>query len=311
MLAEFHFLRPLWLLSLIPILLLIWHMWHQRLVAESWHDICDSHLLNHLIQAKGQNSRKSALLRLLSCGVFLSLSLAGPTWSRFPVPTYQPVLPHVLLLDMTEDMLVQDLPPNRLSRAKFKLHDLFMRHDAGQFGLVVYTGEPFVLSPLTDDGHTIDTLLETLSPDIMPVGGHRLDSALEQAGQLIEQAGFNHGDIMVLTSQSPSASAIDKARTLAKDGNRVSIMPILGRTTKVDNAFKSFASAGDGQLIPFSDTSEDLDLWLNKAPNSQQFSSNWKDEIPVWRDQGRWFLLPALVFLIPLFRRGWLQRLDS
>ena len=310
MLAEFHLLRPVWLITAVPLLALIWHLWHQTPATEAWSNVCDAHLLGHLIQKKGRSRRKRVLLWLLIGASFLIIGLAGPTWSRFPVPTFQPVQPHVLLLDMTYTMLEKDLPPNRLSRAKFKLHDLFTHH-AGQFGLVVYTGEPFVLSPLTNDGNTIDALLETLTPDIMPVSGHRLDSALLQAKQLIEQAGFERGDVLVLTASLPSSQAIDAAQTISQKGINVSIMPMIGRGVSVGSRFKDFAQAGDGQVISFSDTSSDIDKWLGASQTRQRFNSVWQDEVPVWRDQGRWFLIPALLFLLPLFRRGWLQGLDS
>src|SRR5262249_23313441 len=155
---------------------------------EAWASICDEHLLNHLLVEKGRSTRYLFLF-LFGSLFSLIISLAGPAWIQVPAPTYKQIQPRVILLDLSEAMLESDLSPNRLSRAKFKLHDLFKLPDIGQLGLIVFTGESFVASPLTDDAQTVDALLDSLSPDIMPVEGHRLDRALEEAKKLINQAG--------------------------------------------------------------------------------------------------------------------------
>lgn len=277
---------------------------------QAWSEVCDRHLLTHLMQAKEHSKRRFSLAWLLASALLMIMSLAGPTWSRLPVPTYQQILPRVLVLDMSDAMLANDLSPDRLSRAKFKLHDLLMRHDVGQFGLIVYTGEPFIVSPLTDDGETIDALLSSLSPDIMPLPGQRLDTALNEAGKLIEQAGFGRGEILVLTAEPPSSDAIDAAKDLARQGLHTSVMPVVGDDSG-DPAFQRLASAGNGLLIPLADTPSDLEQWLAAPGSHQQFSASLQNEIPVWRDQGRWFLLFALLLLLPAFRRGWLQRINT
>ncbi len=308
--SAFHFLRPWWLLAILPLLGLLWSLWRQSPRLLAWAAVCDRHLLEHLIQSKGQNRRHLALLSLFISGLCMCISLAGPTWSRLPVPSFKQIQPRVLVLDMSNAMLENDLIPNRLTRAKFKLHDLFKRRDVGQFGLIVYTGEPFVVSPLTDDAHTIDSLLSSLSPDIMPVEGQRLDTALEEAGQLIANAGYKEGQILVLTGETPSSSASAVAKRLAAKQIYTSIMPVIANKT-LSPLYQDLAASGQGQLLPFSDTSDDLDRWLRGSMNKEKFALNEDNDIPVWRDEGRWFLLPAFVFLLPVFRRGWIQRITT
>lgn len=304
--TEFHFIRPLWLLMLLPLVMLGWRILRQTSVMTAWTKVCDAHLLPYLIQTKGYSRRTFSMLLLFVSVLLMTISLAGPTWSRLPVPTYQQIQPRVVVLDMSDAMLANDLRPDRLSRAKFKLHDLFQHKDAGQFGLVVYTGEPFVVSPLTDDGQTIDALLSSLTADIMPVEGQHLSSAIEQAHQLIIQAGFQQGHVLVLTASSPSRDDIEAAKTLSQAGVYTSIMPVIKADTPLNPLFQEFAKVGHGEVIPFSDTSTDLEQWLATTQGNQQYTANLQNDIPVWRDQGRWFLILALIFLLPAFRRGWL-----
>jgi len=307
MITDFHFLRPWWFLALIPLMGIALISWRQKPKLHAWGDVCDSHLLKHLLSTKEQGRRMSSLIFLYLSAFFMILSLSGPTWYKLPVATYKPIQPRVLVLDMSEHMQEKDLSPDRLSRAKFKLHDLFSRKGIGQFGLVVFTGEPFVVSPLTDDGQTISALLSTLTPDIMPVGGHKLALALTEASQLIKQAGYAQGQILVLTADTPSSNAISKAKKLAQEGIYSSILPV--RADKdLNPLFQRFASAGSGYLLKYSSNSKELQQWLDQSNNEKQLMLSQQDDVPLWRDEGRWLLLGALFFLLPVFQRGWLQR---
>lgn len=308
MITDFHFLRPWWLLMLLPLVGLTFALWRQKSKLHAWSEVCDPYLLNHLLQKKGQGQRMSSLLCLLVSLLLMILSGAGPTWTKLPVPTYKPIQPRVLVLDMSEQMMLDDLTPNRLSRAKFKLHDLLAHKDAGQFGLIVFTSEPFVVSPLTDDGQTISSLLTSLTPDIMPVTGQNLTRGLTEASQLIKQAGYDQGQILVLTADSPSSEAIALAKKLARSGIDSSIMPVTAEND-LNPLFERFAHAGDGQLVHYTSDSSDLDQWL-KSSTSYQLSLSTDEDIPIWRDEGRWLLLPALLLLLPVFRRGWMQRVS-
>jgi Ca-activated chloride channel family protein len=307
MIWDLHFIRPWWFLMLIPLLAYARFLAQKSPKIQGWGAVCDPHLLAYLI--KSQTSVKNSYSRfflLLSC-FFMMLCLSGPSWHQLPVPTYKPAQPRVFVLDMSTNMLNKDLTPTRLERAKFKLHDLLERKDVGQFGLLVFTGEPFVVSPLTDDGRTITALLSSLTPEIMPVGGENLDSALLEAAKLIKQAGYSHGQILVLTADTPSAEAIDEAKKLTTSGIFTSIMPV--RADKnLNPLFQRFANSGGGQLVPYTADSTDLDHWIN-ITNKQEFVQNIADQVPLWRDEGRWFLLPALLLLLPAFQRGWLQRM--
>lgn len=242
--SEFHFIRPWWLLALIPLIVIAMQAWKQKGHMSSWAQVCDAHLLAHLLKRDKQTSRHRAVLLICLCLLCVILSLSGPSWQRLPVPSYRQILPRVFLLDMSATMRANDVQPSRLARAKFKLHDAFTSQAGGQSALIAYTGEPFIVSPLTEDAKTIDALLEPLSSEIMPVQGNNLAEALQQAGQLIHQAGFHQGQILVLTAQPPSNEAIAVSKTLAKADIDTSILPVAKNAT--NPAYAQLASAGSG-----------------------------------------------------------------
>lgn len=305
-----HFLRPWWLCSFIPLLVFAWYLFQKKPGLNAWKAVCDDHLLPYLIINHSHRKQTTPLLLVLLSIACMIIGLAGPTWSRYPVPVYQKMQPRVLVLDLSDEMTANDLSPDRLRRAKFKLHDLLQHHDVGQFGLIVYTDQAFVVSPITQDAQTIDELLSSLTPDIMPVKGSRLERALDQSKQLIVQSGTKSGQILVLTSHQPSTEAIQTADALSKEGIDTSVIPMLKDKSHLE-IFGQLATAGQGILLPFSDTSKDVEKWLTYTQHESPYQIREQDDIPIWQDQGRWFIVPAVVLLLPAFRRGWLQKVNK
>ncbi len=149
--GTFHFLRPYWLLALLPLAVLFWHLLRAPSGPGAWRNVCAPHLLAHLLV--GPARRPSCLpWLLLGLGWLLAvLALAGPAWKRLPAPLFQAQIARVLVLDLSESMNATDVEPSRLVRARYKLLDLLAQTHEGQIGLVVYAGESFVVAPLTHD----------------------------------------------------------------------------------------------------------------------------------------------------------------
>lgn len=308
---EFHFLRPWWLWALIPAVGMVIGLLKSKQAVTVWSKICDAHLLQPLLISHGRGQRSAGILSVFLCICSLILALAGPTWSKIMVPTYQHLNPHLILLDLSNDMLMQDLSPDRLTRAKFKIHDLLTQPQAGQFGLMVYSSEPFVVSPLTDDAQTIDILLSPLSPKILPVEGNRLDQALLEAKTMFNDIGLHSGQILVLTGQVPSSDAVDAAQKLGQEGYSVSIMPLLADAA-ARPLFAPLAKAGHGIVLSFTDSNADIQRWLAlRNRTERRYQLNQQDDVTIWQDQGRWFLIPGLLLFLPMFRREWFERIGS
>lgn len=303
-----HFLRPEWFWAFIPLFVIALLLLRQKPISHIWQTTCDKHLLPHLITFQGRSTRRRAQLYLLTATSFMILALTGPSLKALPTPTYAVVHPRLILLDLSNTMLQKDLKPNRLTRAKFKLHDVFQHQHKGQFGLMVYTGEPFVVSPLTSDAQTIDALVDQLNPDIMPVGGINLAEALKAGAELIQQSGYSYGDILVLTGTPPAQPAIEMAEKLSRQHIRISVLALTASKTS-RALFTPLTKAGHGENIAFTNKDTDLKQWLAQKPFEDDFEENENYAIPTWRDDGRWLLIPAFLCLMPAFRRFWLLRI--
>ena len=308
--THWHWIRPYWLWTILPLILLAIGLARQQSSTLSWASIAEAHLIEPLLIKRGRSARGLKIVTLMLGLLAMIIALAGPSWTQNPIPTYKHRQARMILLDLSPAMLAQDKSPDRLSRAKFKIHDLLAQKDVGQFGLMVYTAEPFVLSPLTDDAQTIDALLDVLNPDIMPISGHRLELALDETGQMFNELGLSQGEILVLTANIPSIQAVDSARKLANHGLHVSVIPII-QDPNAWPLFNPLAQAGLGDMIPLRDDNKDIRRWLARKDNRPDFQRNLDNDIPLWRDEGRWFLALGLVLMLPLFRSGFLRSLSQ
>ena len=328
----FHFLQPLWLLALIPLALLIWHLRRTALGDNPWIHIIDARLQPLLLL--GQTHRVShSLLWLLALGWLLAvLALANPVWEKQPRPLFQTSAARVIVLDLSRSMLDQDLKPSRLARARFKTEDILAYDEEGQTGLVVFAGDAFTVTPLTRDVDTIRALLTSLDPDLMPVQGSRADLGLLRAGELLQQAGLGNGQILLLADGVTGDKAHEAAAQLYDKGYRVSVLGIgtknpepltnsqgqLLRTRDgrlilpplETDALRAVAEAGGGRYHSFSSHHADLTALLSDNPSLSAEPPIHSDlERQDWQSRGPWLVVLLLPLAALAFRRGWLLSL--
>ncbi|WP_420007666.1 VWA domain-containing protein [Xanthomonas sacchari] len=317
--AEFfqalHLLRPEWLWALLLLPLLAWSWWRRRRRRDIWRRTVDPHLLPHLL-ARG-DAKGSAGLLLGALGYTLAvLALAGPSWRQEQQPLWQARTPLVIALDLSAQIDARDLPPSRLLQARAKLARLLHERAGGEVALVAYAGEPYTVAPLTDDAANVGLFLDALSPQVMPVAGQRTDLAIDWAAQLLRQAGFSRGDILVLSDQA-DAQAQQAAARAAGQGYHVSALGLgtaqgaayrddQGRLAHAQldaGALRALAAAGTGRYAGL--TPDDTDLRALGVLRPQEEDATAADESHgrVWLDQGYWLLPPLMLLALLAFRR--------
>ncbi|MGB2078833.1 MAG: vWA domain-containing protein, partial [Vibrio sp.] len=170
-LAEFHFMHPVWLWGIVPVLL--FGVWLKRPAKQS------RLLADHLSQALGMaNTASSKLLGvLLSAWVIALVALASPSFEKQAVPSFNTGQSRVLIMDMSRSMYATDLTPNRLVQMRLKVLDLLPSFQEGVTGLVAYDLRAYTVSPLTKDSKTLANLVPNLSPEIMPYRGQGSDAS--------------------------------------------------------------------------------------------------------------------------------------
>ena len=197
--ADFHFIRPYWLLAMIPWLGVLVLTARHKLQQGNWSKVCDEALLPFILQQKAVNRSRVSLTMGGLASLLAIGALAGPTWERLPSPVFRNDSALVIALDLSRSMDAADIKPNRLVRARYKIADILKQRKDGQTALLVYAGDAFTVTPLTDDTDTIASQLSALTTDIMPSQGSHTAIALEHAKDLLKQAGLQQGHILLVT----------------------------------------------------------------------------------------------------------------
>ena len=320
---DFHFLSPLWFLALLPLGLLLWSAARAGSATNAWRRVIDARLLAVLTTDGDAGARRWWPLALLGAGWMIAVvALANPTFEREPVPAFRSDAARVVVLDLSRSMLADDLTPTRLERARYKLIDILARSADGQVGLVVFAGDAFPVSPLTDDADTLLGMLDALAPDIMPVQGSRPDLGIAGAMALLQQAGARRGEVVLLTDDAGDKRAQRAAEDLRAAGHRLAVIgvgtakgaavpgvrnsqgPVIAALDAP--ALQALARAGGGAYSGLTTGDADLNRVLRDpslttralAPDDPMLADSWKE-------LGPWIVLALLPLGALAFRRGW------
>lgn len=320
-----HWLRPEWVWSALPILLCLWLHLRQQRSAQQWQQFIDPSLLPHLLeQPQGRYSRR--LWPAFLAGLLCWLALMGPSWQRLPSPVLEDRGGLAIVLDLSPSMLAEDLQPSRLQRAKYAIRDLLALRADGQTGLVASAGDAFVVAPLTDDGNTLNTLLPSLHPAMMPVQGSNPLSGLVQAQQLLDNAGSPSGHILLIGDGFSAQQLKGLEGFIDQSSYPVSIIGVgseqgapiplpeggflkdsQGNTivaSMPEALMQALARKAGGQYINLSAPRSDSALRKLAAGSQQLEESLQQQTFEQWQDGGQWLAVLLLPFALLAFRRG-------
>lgn len=325
--AEFHFIRPWWLLTILPILLLTWWLWRARQRQHSWETVLPRHLRPVLLTTEQRPSTHGLTSIFLGLALTVSaIALAGPAWERLPQPVFQARTGSVIVMDLSMSMYSTDLSPNRLGQMRFKAADLATQYLDGDIGLISYAGDAFVISPLTPDGQNLTNLIRALSPDIMPTPGSYPLRALEMAAKLLADTGYPQGDIYWFTDGIDGRDQLDISQFINNTRHRLNILavgtpagaPIQlpdGRLLRDQagqivipalqpDGLSRLAKHSGGHYSLIRPDQQDLQYLAAARQLVEEGTETHLQGGDQWLDRGPWLIPIALLLLLPLARRG-------
>jgi len=325
----FHFLRPEWFFAVIPLLALYWLLHRLQLQNKSWYNFCDKDLLPFLFNQDKTRQKRTLLPAVLAGGLLIIISLAGPTWEKRPQPVFKKQSALVIILDLSRSMDATDIKPSRLTRAQHKIEDILKQRTEGQTALVVYAGDAFTVTPLTEDTATISSQLKSLSTDIMPVQGSQTHKAINLAHDLFNRTAQQSGHILLITD-GINNDAFESVKSTLKNKYTLSVLgigtsegaPIPIKSggffkdrsgaiviPKLDKSkLQQLALTGSGTFQTLSTTDRDIEILLKPLGG---FDTNQKTKstdlnTDSWFETGPWLLLPVLLIALLAFRKGYL-----
>ena len=325
-LSAFHFLRPLWLLFLLPAGFVVWFVHRREDPARPFRSLVAPHLLEHLLVGHRRGFRIRPVHLVAASLLLVTIALAGPTWQREAPPFAQDKAALVVALDLSRSMDAIDVSPSRLERAKQKVRDLLALRPGAKTGLVVYAGTAHTVLPPTDDARILEVYLEALATGLMPVAGKQPAAALSVAESLLAKESVP-GTILFVTD---GISRKDTASFARHRDTSASQLVVLGVGTSEGGPIrdgKGFLTEGGRRVIAKLDrdglealadeagafvtttTLDDGDVErIQRGVETHMQSVLQKDASARYRDFG-WYLSPVLAVIAGLwFRRGWTIR---
>ena len=318
---DFTFIRPAVLWLLIPALALFFIAFikHKK---QSADNLIAPHLAPFIMNESNTKASQPLWLVAVFCCLAIIFS-AGPSFEEKQVPVFQSKSARVIVMDMSYSMYSTDIAPNRLMQSRFKALDMIELFKEGDTALVAYAGSAFTISPLTNDATTLTNLIPSLSPDIMPDKGSNVLAGLDMAKELLTQAGYIDGDIILVTDGIDQEEQSDITSFTSNSSYRLNIYGVgteQGAPIKLPEGgflkdsygqiviptinisrLKSLATRSGGKFALYQPSSSDIATFAPSA-NSELLKDEKKSHA-LWRiDAGIYGLLILLPLGLYLFR---------
>jgi Ca-activated chloride channel family protein len=325
MIGDFHFLRPLWLAGVPAALLLLWIVGRREDVRRRWRDVIAPHLLDRLIVDPRGRLRFRPVHLAVAGLVIGSIAAAGPTWDRERPPFVEDKAPMAIAIELSQTMDAADVTPTRLERAKLKIRDLLARRSGARTAVFAYAGTAHLVLPLTDDATLIETYLQALATNVMPVSGRNTAEALKVVDTWMARETVP-GTILFITDGVEAAAV--NAFAAHQGPHQILVLGVgtelggpvptgpdtfltdaTGRRvfTKLDvESLKKLHSEANIPVATMTTDDSDVD-WIQREAQSH-LERKESDLQTRWRDQGWWLAIPFALLGAFWFRRGWTIR---
>lgn len=301
MITSFHFLRPWWLVAILPAAVL-WLLVRRRGdERRSWQDVIAPHLLPYLVTDGGA---AKSLFNPVDCfglaWLLAVLAVAGPAWRRELTPFAEDIAALAIVVRVTPSMATADVPPSRLARGVEKVEDLLKVRRGAKVSLIAYSGTAHIVMPLTADDSVITTFAQALDPQIMPEDGDAAAEAFRLADETLADAGG--GSILWIADGAAPEQASALAAWRAQSQTPVRLLAPLvagAERDRLESAARNIGAAS----IPLAANDSDVTQLARAARFAPVVGG---DSSSQWQDAGYWLTPLIAAATLAFFRRGWM-----
>lgn len=167
--------------------------------------------------------------------VFIVIALSRPVFPQEPIKTEQLLSDVVIAVDLSYSMQATDLNPTRLGAAKEYLSKLVKYDKKTRFGVLGFTTNAIILSPLTQDSELLLHLFSSLDEKLIITKGSSVMPALKLARKLSKSKKLS---VVLLTDGADEVNYSDESRFAKENNMIVNIMMLAtasGSTLKLAN----------------------------------------------------------------------------
>ena len=317
----FELLRP----EVAPLLFSVLFLAVLGALSLSWRTRARRELVSkrHLARFLPDFSEGRARLRvgLVTAGALgMSLAALGPVRGYTLREVQRKGVDLVLCIDTSRSMYVQDLKPDRLTRALREVRGLLELLDGDRVGVIAFSGDARLVAPLTHDRTTLTQFVETLSPEDNMRGGTDVGGALERALELFDGRSGSHEAICLLTDgEDLEGAGLEVAERAAELGIRVYVV---GMGTAVGGkipggggfvrdetggevlsalggeTLRAIATATGGEYLSAEASPFPLEELYRKRISRMDSRELWAGKVRVPHDRYQWPLVLALLCMI-------------
>lgn len=183
-------------------------------------------------------------LRLTSYGyiftfIVIVLALMRPVIEQAPIKSQELLSDVVVAVDLSYSMQAQDLEPTRLEYAKKRLKELVKSDSSSRFGVLGFTTNAIILSPLTKDSQLLLHLFSGLDETLVMTRGSAVMPVLKLARKVSSSPTLS---VVLLTDGADGDSYEEEARYAKENGMYVNVYML---ATKEGSTL----SLEDGELL--------------------------------------------------------------
>lgn len=167
--------------------------------------------------------------------IFIVLAMCRPVIEAQPIQSEEVLSDVVLAVDLSYSMQADDIQPTRLEYAKRSLKELLKAHQKSRFGVIGFTTNAVVLSPLTEDNEILTHLYDSLDENLITTKGSSIMPALILARKM---SSSKSPSVILLTDGGDEMSYDIEAEYAKNNSLVVNVFMIaseFGSTLKTDN----------------------------------------------------------------------------
>lgn len=316
-----HFNRPFWLL-LIPIVCFGYLLFSLQPQSSLLKRKVAAHLLPFLTESI-PSAKYINWLGLFAVSCFV-IGISGISFSKTNSELYVAQNKTVFIVDQSLSMYATDVRPNRLTRSKQIIRDILQADIEGEIALIAFAGDAYTVSPFTQDKQTLIHFLVALDPLIMPLYGSHLKSGIEQALELVSNDANTPRHFIILTDDlaNEDEAALQEANKLGVQLDVIAVGTPEGGTMQLPEgqilkhngitalaktpitAIEQATEAANGRFYQHTLDGTDLQSLLDTQSTNSAKRSNLSGQ--TWQEQGHYFAIPLVLWLLWQFRQGWL-----
>jgi Ca-activated chloride channel family protein len=302
-LGSFALLRPWWLLAF-PLLAALLQMTRQiHAGLGDWARAVDAPLLAAMLERRGGGAGTLQDHAIIWAIALTALALSGPALKGADTNQFRNLDATLIVMDVSNAAS----SGARLRQAIAAAQLILAQGGARQWGLILYAGDAYLASPLTNDASALGALLFAVDDQTVPDAGARPDRALLLARRMLHDARIVGADVaLISTGVGLDAAATREAARLAKEGHALHTLFVEpGNAIDASDAARRAgmaAMAATGQGIA-ADAARPDGLVARISSRAITHMAGSALQILAWRDYGRFLLFAAAAPLVLCFRR--------